>query len=224
MTETASETNAPTGDLPLFPLHGVLFPGGEMRLRLFEPRYLDLVSDCSRRDTGFGVCLIVQGEEAGEPALPAAYGTRARIADFYTLDDGLLGITVRGDRRFHVRRTRLRDNGLIVGNVEWCVADHAGEALRPEHGLLATLLARLFEADAEEAGEGKAESGKRVDGEPRPIPGFDPQRLDDPVWVGFRMAERLPLEANERQALLQMDDPHARLDRLLEWLPRFQSE
>ena len=219
MSDHTAEANVPTGELPLFPLHGVLFPGGEMRLRLFEPRYLDLVSDCSRRDTGFGVCLIVQGEEAGEPALPAAYGTRARISDFYTLDDGLLGITVRGDRRFHVRRTRLRDNGLIIGEVEWCLADHAGEALRPQHGLLATLLSRLFEADAEEADKGKADSDK-----PAPIPGFDPQRLDDPVWVGFRMAERLPLESNERQALLQMEDPHARLDRLLEWLPRFQSE
>ncbi|MCB1559748.1 MAG: LON peptidase substrate-binding domain-containing protein [Xanthomonadales bacterium] len=218
MTQTARATNAPTGDLPLFPLHGVLFPGGEMRLRLFEPRYLDLVSDCSRRDSGFGVCLIVQGEEAGEPALPAAWGTRARITDFYTLDDGLLGITVRGGRRFHVRRTRLRDNGLIVGDVEWCLAEHADEPLRPQHGLLATLLSRLLEADAEEAGSEKAGSGDAA-----PIPGFDPQRLDDPVWVGFRMAERLPLEPNERQALLQMDDPHARLDRLLEWLPRFSS-
>ena len=206
-------------DLPLFPLHGVLFPGGEMRLRLFEPRYLDLVSDCSRRNTGFGVCLIVQGEEAGEPALPAAYGTRARITDFYTLDDGLLGITVRGDRRFHVRRTRLRDNGLIVANIEWCLADHSGEALRPQHGLLATLLSRLYDADAADMDRARAGEASVAPG-----PGFDPQRLDDPVWVGFRMAERLPLEANERQALLQMDDPHARLDRLLEWLPRFQPE
>jgi len=192
-------------ELPLFPLHSVLFPGGELRLRLFEPRYLDLIGDCSRRGGGFGVCLIIEGEEAGTPALPAAFGTRAELVDFYTLDDGLLGITVRGAERFHVRRSRVRDNGLIVADVDWCGAAMQGR-LQPEHGLLATLVTRLLE---------------RIGGAAA-MP--DQDQLDSPDWVGYRLAELLPLEQPERQTLLQMDDPNRRLDQLLQWLPRFQAE
>ena len=79
-------------DLPLFPLNAVLFPGGELALRIFEPRYLDLVRECTRQERPFGVCLILDGAEAGAPAMPAAVGTLARIVDFEARTDGLLGI------------------------------------------------------------------------------------------------------------------------------------
>jgi len=91
-------------DIPLFPLNTVLFPGGLLSLRVFERRYLDLVRDCARNGGGFGVCLILQGREVGEAAVPAAIGTLAHIVDFYTQPDGLLGICVNGGRRFHVGR------------------------------------------------------------------------------------------------------------------------
>ena len=49
-------SNSPAPDpLPLFPLQTVLFPGSELRLRLFEPRYLDLVRNSLRAGTGFGI-------------------------------------------------------------------------------------------------------------------------------------------------------------------------
>ena len=60
-------------DIPLFPLASVLFPGGRLHLRIFEPRYLDLVRECSRHGSAFGVCLILAGHE---PAVPAAIGTQ----------------------------------------------------------------------------------------------------------------------------------------------------
>ena len=186
--------------LPLFPLQSVLLPGAPLHLRVFEPRYLDLVRDCGRRGHGFGVCLILEGGEVGAPATPAAYGTEARIEDFGTTDTGLLTLQVRGARRFHVRRTRVRDNGLVVGDVEWLPRDPDDE-LRAEHGLLSTLLERVI---------------GHVGGEYARAPSA---RLDDAAWVGWRLAELLPLEPVQRQALLQEDDPHARLDRLLELMP-----
>ncbi len=137
MTETQAES------LPLFPLHSVLLPGAPLQLRIFEPRYLDLVRDCGRSGRGFGVCLILDGSEVGAPAVPAAYGTEARIEDFGSTGEGLLTLQVRGARRFHVRRTRVRDNGLVVGEVEWLPADPDDE-LRAEHGLLSTLLERVI--------------------------------------------------------------------------------
>jgi uncharacterized protein len=185
--------------LPLFPLHTVLFPGGELRLRIFEPRYLTMVRDCTRDGLPFGVCLILEGREAGEPATPAAFGTTARIVDFHVDERGLLGIVARGERRFHVQRTRVRDSGLVVGEVG--LLDDAPATVRPEHGLLVTLLERIIE----QAGGPHAKAG--------------PADYDDAHWLGWRLAELLPLDDRLRQRLLQSDDPHARLQQLLEVLP-----
>ncbi len=116
--------------LPLFPLNTVLVPGAALGLRVFEPRYLDLVRDCGRNGTGFGVCLILEGREVGAPATPAAFGTEARIEDFDSGPDGLLHLRLRGGRRFHVERTRVRDNGLVVADVSWREPDPVAERLR----------------------------------------------------------------------------------------------
>jgi Lon protease-like protein len=190
-------------DLPLFPLSAVLFPGGPLTLRIFEQRYLDLVRDCARRSSGFGVCLILQGREAGEPSLPAAVGTLARITDFYTLPDGLLGISAEGGERFQVATTRVRDNGLVHGEVRFW-PDEPTVAVPPEHGLLATILERLIE----KAGG--------------PFANAERSCYDDASWVGFRLAEMLPLAQPERQELLQITDPLQRLARLMHYVPRFQ--
>jgi Lon protease-like protein len=104
---------------------------GRLDLRIFERRYLDMVGECGRKGSGFGVCLILQGREAGEPALPAAVGTVAQITDFYTLPDGLLGIAAEGGARFQVTSTRVRDNGLVHGEVRfWPDEPRVPEALR----------------------------------------------------------------------------------------------
>jgi len=190
-------------DLPLFPLSTVLFPGGQLQLRIFEARYLDLVRDCARDGSGFGVCLILEGGEVGEPAIPAAFGTLARISDFHTLPGGLLGIQVRGGERFHVEETRVRSNGLVHARVRF-LPDEPVVTVPAEHGLLATILERLLE---------------RIGGAPARV---ERARYDDASWLGFRLAETLPLEAHERQELLQMTDPLARLGRLTHHIPRFQ--
>ncbi|AER57373.1 LON peptidase substrate-binding domain-containing protein [Pseudoxanthomonas spadix] len=186
----ASET------LPLFPLHTVLLPGAGLGLRVFERRYLDLIRECGRSGGGFGVCLILEGEESGRPATPAAYGTEATIEDFATGEDGLLNLRLRGGRRFHVQRTRVRDNGVVMGEVDWCPPEQDDE-LRPEHSLLATVLEKIFE---------------KAGATP---PGMRSSDLDSASWVGWRLAELLPLSDAQRLAVLQEDDPHARLDRLL---------
>ena len=164
----------PLADIPLFPLSAVLFPGGPLNLRIFERRYLDLVRDCARDGAGFGVCLILSGREAGEAAVPAAVGTLARITDFCTLSDGLLGITAEGGERFQVATTRVRDNGLVHGDVRFW-PDEPPVPVPPEHGLLATILERLVE---------------QVGGL---LAKVERARYDDASWVGYRLAEMLPL-------------------------------
>lgn len=190
-------------DISLFPLSTVLFPGGPLALRIFEPRYLDMVRDCTRNESCFGICLMLEAAETGAPALPAAVGTLARIADFYTHPDGLLGINVEGGARFRVSRTRVRDNGLVRGEVN-CWPDEPVLPVPPEFGLLSTILERLIE---------------QVGGWWRAAPR---ERYDDASWVGFRLAELLPLSSAERQQLLELIDPLERLRVLRDALPRFQ--
>lgn len=190
-------------DLPLFPLNTVLFPGGPLSLRIFEPRYLDMVRDCARAGSGFGVCMILHGRESGEASVPAAVGTVARIVDFYTTPDGLLGIRAEGCDRFHVDASRVRDNGLAHGSVRFWPPEPQ-VPLPAEFGLLGTILERLVDRP------GSAFAKTTQD------------RYEDASWVGFRLAEALPLENRERQHLLQMTDPLTRLDQLMHYLPRFQ--
>ena len=191
--------------LPLFPLHTVLLPGAPLGLRVFEPRYLDLVAECGRKGSGFGICLILEGEEVGAPATPAAFGVEARIEDFGNDRNGLLTLQVRGARRFRVVTTRVRDNGLLEAQVQWCDAATVRAVLRPQHAALAALLAELLDkVGAEHPGSGHA--------------GANLRQLEDAAWVGWRLAELLPVSDEQRLALLQEDDPHRRLDRLLEWM------
>lgn len=182
--------------LPLFPLHTVLLPGAALQLRVFERRYLDLVRDCGRNDSTFGVCLILEGEEVGKAATPAAFGCEAVIEDFDTGADGLLALRLRGRRRFRVRRTRVRDSGLVVGEIEWREPDPDDE-LHPEHAMLAMVLEKILE---------------QIDAD---LPALSQDQLDNASWVGWRLAELLPLEPSQRLGILQEDDVHQRLDRLL---------
>jgi Lon protease-like protein len=181
--------------LPLFPLQAVLVPGAVLGLRVFEPRYLDMVGECGRSGGGFGVCLIAEGGEVGAPAVPAEFGTEAVIEDFGTDDDGLLTLRVRGARRFRVVHTEVRGNGLVEARVEWRADDPAEARLRPEHALLGTLLERIFDQVGRPAGA---------------HPDFQ-----DAAWVGWRLLELLPMPEERRAGLLAVDDPHARLEGLL---------
>ncbi len=108
--------------IALFPLHTVLFPGGPLPLRIFEPRYLGMVSACLRDQSPFGVLQIRDGSEVGQ-ASTWDVGTLAHISDWYQGSDGILGVTAVGDQRFRVRSTERREDGLLVGEAELLPAD-----------------------------------------------------------------------------------------------------
>jgi len=196
-------------EIPLFPLGLVLVPGGYLPLRIFERRYLDMVSDAARDGSGFGVCLVTRDEGSDDdtpgPAQHARTGTLARIRDFYTLDDGLLGITCEGHERYRIARTRVRDNGLVLGEVDW-LEEPAPTPLPPEYALLASITENFMD---------------KLGGN---YPDYGPERLQDASWVGYRLTELLPLEPAEKQVLLEMNEPLQRLQTLLETLPRFQAD
>lgn len=184
--------------VPLFPLHTVLFPGGPLALRIFEPRYLDMVSECLRHEQPFGVCLIQSGQEAGEAARPHLTGTFARIVDWQRGDDGLLSISARGEQRFHVQDTRVERDQLLRGSVR--VLDPEPCAPLPdEFHYMTDVLDQLYE----HAGDVYAHL---------------PRNPEDASWVGYRLAEVLSLPLVRRQYFLELEDPLLRLTQLDEIL------
>ena len=178
--------------LPLFPLHTVLFPGGRLALRIFETRYLDMIRRCLRDDACFGVCLIREGSEAGEPATFEPVGTSARIVDWSQRTDGLLGITAAGEQRFRVLRSAVQPDNLVVAEVEW-LAEAPPEQIAPAHAPLVELL-----------------TGDRDGG--------DTAAVTDAATLGFRLSERLSVPPPVRQELLEIDAPSARLARIADML------
>jgi Lon protease-like protein len=179
-------------EIALFPLDTVLFPGGPLPLRIFEARYIDLVRRCLREDTGFGVVLLKEGEEAGAaPTATCDVGTYAKIVDFSGQPDGLLGIEARGERRFRIHSRRRARDGLNMAEVEWLPEEQA-VPLPEEFSDLGPALDYVLG----QVGE--------------PYETLE-RRLDDSGWVAGRLAEILPLPASHKQQCLELDDPVERL-------------
>jgi Lon protease-like protein len=194
-----SEVTRDLNIIPLFPLHTVLFPGGPLPLRIFETRYTDMVRACMRESAPFGVLLIQTGEEAGEVASTATVGTSARIADFYTLHDGLLGITCVGERKFTVQRAWRAADGLNMGEVVWH-PEELSMPLPPQYAHLGRAVERAV-------------------GDLTEVYQHVTKNFEDASWVGARLAELLPIDPLDKQALLELEDPLQRLEKLLDVVP-----
>jgi Lon protease-like protein len=179
-------------EIPLFPLNSVLAPGGQLALKLFETRYLDMAARCMREKTPFGVALIKEGGEVGAPALSHTLGTTARITHWDMNQPGLLFITVQGEQRFQIEERRVASDRLQYARVRY-LPEPTPQPVPPQ---LAAMLP-LLQAVLADAGETR-------------FP--EPHRLDDATWVGYRMAEILPIPALARQRLLELDDTVSRLE------------
>ena len=171
----------------------MLFPGGRLPLKLFEQRYLEMAKTCLKDNAAFGVCLIQEGAEVGAAATPYPVGTIARIATWDMPQLGVLQIVALGERRFRVRERRVEANGLARAAVHLLEEESDGpipsDALR-----CVKLLERVIEQH----------------------PGLfeRPHKLDSCAWVSARLAEVLPLPLESKQAMLELDDGRARLERL----------
>ena len=177
--------------IALFPLNIVLFPGGPLPLRIFEPRYVDMIGRCMREGAGFGVVLIREGREVG-PAETFDVGTLADIVDFHQLSDGLLGLSCIGRQRFRIRSRGTQADGLNLAEVD-LLQPESVVPVPARHSRLAELLKNVL-----------PQLGEVYEGiEMRP---------DDAAWVGYRLAEILPIPLADKQSILELDDPIQRLD------------
>jgi Lon protease-like protein len=182
---------APPGEtVPLFPLGTVLFPGMRLPLKIFEPRYMEMAKACLKHDAAFGVCLIREGTEVGAPAVPEPVGCLAKIREWDMEQLGILKVRAEGLERFRLASTETTPSGLILGRIDRLPADAAAEV--PELAACAEFVRKVIEA------VGSSRFG-------------EPYGYDDASWVGFRLAEILPLRNPVRQKLLELTDAGARL-------------
>lgn len=178
----------------LFPLHLVLFPGGLLPLRIFEPRYQRMVSECLRGDQPFAVAAILDGPEAGGVAVSAPRGTLARIIDWETLDDGLLGLLCEGTTRVAISAVEVESDQLLRASVA-PLPETPSQAVPDDLFWLQSLLLELLQ---------------------RLGPPHDRLAVKAPsaAHVANRLVELLPLPLAEKQALFDTPDALTRLRRL----------
>ncbi len=200
-----------TTEIPLFPLRSVLFPGGYLPLRIFEPRYLDMVQRCHAQGQAFGVVALTEGHEVrqreGEGFRREAFhavGTLARIEHFAHEQPGLIQIRTRGTRRFELQASRCLSHGLWVGtpvllheDTSVPVPDDLRGAARQLQDLLVSWQDRAVAAD---------------------LPLQPPHHWDDAGWLANRWAELLPMPLDERQRLMALDNPLLRLELVVDRL------
>ncbi len=182
----------PRLDIPLFPLGSVLFPGGILSLKIFEQRYLDMAAGCLHRKTPFGICLIASGKEVGATATPHPIGTLAHVVDADMQQLGILLLKVRGGQRFRIIESAAQTDGLLRGTVE--------------------LIGEPDEQAVPEAQQGLVPLLEKIVGDLGPEKMPAPHEFNDATWVGYRLAEILPVKVLAKQKLLELDDPVSRLE------------
>jgi Lon protease-like protein len=200
--------DAGAGELPLFPLRMVLFPDGLLELKIFEARYLDLMSRCMREELPFGVVCLKSGREVkGAEGIDLCdVGTTAELVEVDSASAGILLVRCRGGTRFALGATRQEPDGLWVGTTTAIDADPV-VAPSASH---ADIVKSLAEAIAALAAQGAT-------------PFFEPHRLDDAGWVANRWCEILPLPVEAKQRLMTLADPLARLE-VVDSLMRVRSD
>ena len=183
--------------LPLFPLNVVLFPGMSLPLHIFEERYKAMIGDCIDQEQPFGVVLIKEGREAGEPAHPFSIGTTARVNRVERLAEGRLNILSTGERRFETAEISQRVPHLI-GQVRY-LEEQSEEIPSPVIAGISEEYSTFLQNLSALAGGWT----DRVD-----VP-------EDPVRLSYSVATNLDLPGHLRQELLELPTAGQRLERLL---------
>ena len=175
--------------VPIFPLQTILFPGSKLPLRIFEPRYLDMVSHCMRSNTEFGIVL---SRKVPQPGMLETYatGTLATIIDWNQGNDGLLGITTLGTNKFELLSITRQENELNLGEIKIIEKEEDFKAPPNFDNMISLLEAILEDINLYHEREKYFESAS---------------------WVSFRFAEILPLKIEEKQKCLEFEDPILRL-------------
>jgi Lon protease-like protein len=199
--------------IALFPLSTVLFPRGVLALRVFEPRYLDMVRDCMRDGTLFGVSLITdpRASDVSRTTALADVGCLAKIDAWDMKQLGLLHIRAIGQDRFRLLETEVQTDGLVVGDI--ALVDPDDDApVGPEHRACVDLLMRILDdLRAQYETRRRGEDAQGTDDVLTQLPFAEPFHMDSSAWVSNRLCEVLPVPLKAKQKLMELTDAPTRL-------------
>lgn len=201
MPSSPRPSTAPLTELPLFPLGTVLFPGALLPLQLFELRYLQMIGECERQGTGFGVVTLTQGREVHRPGAAAeqfeAMGTRVHIERIERPQPGLVMVWCRGMEKFRIEATQQRSDGLWLGQVL---------PLPPEPAV-------QVPQDLQHLSVQMHEVLTQLSTQPSVVPHWNEAwRLQDCSWLSHRWGELLPLPLQMKYQLFALQEPLMRLE------------
>lgn len=186
---------------PVFPLNTPLMPGCTLSLQIFEKRYLDMIADCTRKNSGFAVALLAEGQERHEvfqrnkesgntevsvTTVPFyTTGTLATIIDFDQQDNGLLQVLIEGNERCKLENVGCDSSGLW--QAQWQPNPENGHPSEQDHEVCVRLLENFITEES------------------RAILGIDLETLTVSQSMNF-LITFMPFTAAIKQALLETDN------------------
>lgn len=185
-------------DFPIFPLQTVLFPDGRLDLRIFEARYVDMVRKCLRESSDFGVCLILDGRETGQAAVPHRIGCSARIEQCDVPSPGLFRLVCRGQQPFQIIDSAIAEDGLRTASVHWL--DQAADIELPTDF---QSMKSVWNSILDQLGD---------------TPFLKPYRPDQTAWCAHRLAEATFQSTAAKQRLLEANTPMEKLQLVTNYL------
>lgn len=197
MVQPEQPSGHETFTLSLFPLNTVLFPGMPLPLHIFEERYKAMINQCQEAEEPFGIVLIKDGLEVGEPAEPFQVGTTARIMQLERLEEGRMNILTQGERRFTTTEI-IQRTPHVVGRVVY-LDEEPGEDLAGVVEEISEKFRTFLRNVTALSGGWTAQAS---------VP-------QDPVQLAYGVAGNLNLPQRERQSLLELPTAKARLDQLV---------
>ena len=188
---------------PLFPLTINVLPGAFLPLQIFEPRYIDMVRRSLSNSEGFSIVLSKQ-ENTYEESENLPYhniATYVEIVDFDQLDNGLLGITVQGKQKIVIEDTWKQEDELIIGKIKKVRENDDDLSKDPVYVDLWNMVREITNHP----------EIKKLNLE---------LNLESSISVGYILASLLPLRPQEKQTILEFEDPRDKLDYLKEIIKR----
>lgn len=182
----------------LFPLNTIVFPGGILPLQIFEQRYLTLIKDCMKQETGFVIVLIIEGKEVGSAPQIYCTGCYVEIIDWQSLPNGLLGISIQAKHRVRLSNSTVRDDGLLLADTTLfeSTLDTDNPPLPKAFSPLVDTLKQLVEHPFASRYKDKIDYDSTAD-------------------ICYRLSELLPISNKQRQLLLETESTEQMLDQLV---------
>ena len=185
-------------NIPIFPLKSIILPGGQFPLRIFERRYLDMIKNSLKNNSGFVIALTKK--DADYISSVHDYACYVEIVDWSQLDGGLLGITVEGKKIVMLSNCELNEGNLLMGHAKE-IESGIDHLIPAKYQILSKFYRKIYP-------------------EIKAYIFHNQSKYNDANWVGFRLIECLPIQICDKADLIATNEPLDRLEKILHIVKR----